>query len=314
MYKMNHSTIPRRYQGFAIVPLLFLVVLLGAVMSTGCASLRAKEEQLRFKSYLDDHQFESRIAHTDISREKDADLLKKGYVPIGSFKVTHDQDKAYGTDPTTRLLVEAADYGGELVTLSFNNETRTRTKRKKTKCLEVKRELVNMWDPYEAIDVWKEIEVCVRWEYEVKKIRVVESAGTVWRNEPDIVQEYANAILFMSIEDNNSSLVRGLIENDYVDVNVTDKFGWTPLIHVSFNGGRENYEMAKILVKKGAQVNARDGGGKTALIRAVMNENMDIAELLIKHGAVPRAVDNEGKSALDYASEENLGIIKKWLK
>ncbi len=269
---------------------------------------------MRYKSYLGDQSFSSRVKHADISNEPGPELLKEGYIPIGSFKMTQQPDREREVDPTSRARVIAVKYGGELLTLSANNEVRTKVKREKTKCLESKRQMVREWDPYEGVNVWKDIEECVRWEYKALKTRVIESAGIIWRKEPEILKKHADRIMFKLIEDNKPVLVRAFIENNYVKVNITDKFGWTPLMFVSFYGGEENYKLAGHLLKEGADVNARDSGGKTALMRAVINGNMDIAELLMKNGANPGAVDNTGKSAIDYASEEDRSIIRKWVE
>ena len=80
------------------------------------------------------------------------------------------------------------------------------------------------------------------------------------------------------------------------DVDV--KGGWaggTPL-HYAVGEGRN--EIAKLLIAKGANVNAKDGNGSTPLHYANTKE---IAEPLIAEGANVNAKNKDGKTPLDLA-------------
>ena len=57
-----------------------------------------------------------------------------------------------------------------------------------------------------------------------------------------------------------------------------------------------------MLLNKGADVNLQDAAGKTALIRAVLNDIPSFSKLL-QHGADVGMVDIDGNSALSYAAE-----------
>ena len=46
-----------------------------------------------------------------------------------------------------------------------------------------------------------------------------------------------------------------------------------------------NVEIVKVLVQKGADVNARNKNGLTSLTRATLNRQQDIVRLLQEHGA-----------------------------
>jgi len=48
---------------------------------------------------------------------------------------------------------------------------------------------------------------------------------------------------------------------------------------------KKYYEMAKMMIVKGANVNIRDNEGYTPLLRAVINNNVEIATLLLYAGA-----------------------------
>ncbi|MFC4335815.1 ankyrin repeat domain-containing protein [Salininema proteolyticum] len=53
---------------------------------------------------------------------------------------------------------------------------------------------------------------------------------------------------------------------------------------------------AREAVKAGADVEARDGEGRTALFTAVIEDHVDVAEVLVEHGADPDAPDSRGES------------------
>ena len=76
------------------------------------------------------------------------------------------------------------------------------------------------------------------------------------------------------------------------DVNAKDKNGNTPLHRASNSGGIEN---VKYLVEQGANVNAKDGFGATPLHGAF---SAGVAKYLIMHGADVNAKDNDGNTPL----------------
>ncbi|MFC1835335.1 ankyrin repeat domain-containing protein, partial [Thermodesulfobacteriota bacterium] len=56
----------------------------------------------------------------------------------------------------------------------------------------------------------------------------------------------------------------------------------TPMMHAAQSG---HLEVVKVLLKNGANVNATDRGGKTALSLAKWNSTKEIRRLLKAHGA-----------------------------
>ena len=73
-------------------------------------------------------------------------------------------------------------------------------------------------------------------------------------------------------------------------------------------------DIAQVLdaLAQGADVNARDPEhGETPLILAVMNRSVDIVRLLLEAGAEVNAIDDWGRTALFYApvSAESFGIL-----
>ena len=67
-----------------------------------------------------------------------------------------------------------------------------------------------------------------------------------------------------------------------------------------------NPEIVEALVRAGAELEARDGRGRTALHVAAMRNGL-VFERLLDLGADPAALDDEGKTPLDYA-RENIGL------
>ena len=62
--------------------------------------------------------------------------------------------------------------------------------------------------------------------------------------------------------------------------------------------------IVKAYIDAGADVNAKDIDGGTALMCVVALGRLNVVKELIKAGADVNAKDNNGKSALDYAKEE----------
>ena len=81
------------------------------------------------------------------------------------------------------------------------------------------------------------------------------------------------------------------------------KISKTPL-HIAVERGYK--DIAELLIKHGADVNAKDRYGETPLHYAARVGRRDIAELLIKHGANVNAKDMYSKTSCDYAEMDEL--------
>ena len=66
------------------------------------------------------------------------------------------------------------------------------------------------------------------------------------------------------------------------DVNMKDRFGWTPLHVAALNSGF--WSTAKLLIDRGADTNAGEECGRTPLQIAEQYGTEEIADLLRKHG------------------------------
>ena len=73
-------------------------------------------------------------------------------------------------------------------------------------------------------------------------------------------------------------------------------------------------EVAKLLVKKGANVNHSYEGGFTPLMHAAYAGNVELVNLLLGNGADPRAKNGDGKTALIFAGEKAHNNIVELLK
>ena len=96
------------------------------------------------------------------------------------------------------------------------------------------------------------------------------------------------------------------------DVNKTQPNGWTPLLFALYN---RNFELSRLLVEKGADVNAREWRtGNTALMLAASWGNAPIVQLLIQKGVEINAQQRAGNTALSYAVSYHHDDIVQLLK
>ena len=70
-----------------------------------------------------------------------------------------------------------------------------------------------------------------------------------------------------------------------------------------FSAEKGHVDVAKVLLRNGADVNAVQVVKRTALHLASENGHVDVAKLLIQNGADVNAVDDDEKTALHYVAE-----------
>lgn len=91
-----------------------------------------------------------------------------------------------------------------------------------------------------------------------------------------------------------------------------DKIGNTALTKAVTDG---NTDMVKLLLENRAITGARDKSGETPLISAVDQGKSDIAKMLIETGANLNTYDREGRTALMVAAEQgNADIVHTLLR
>jgi len=92
------------------------------------------------------------------------------------------------------------------------------------------------------------------------------------------------------------------------DPNAKAKYGATPLHEAALNG---RVDIVTLLLEHGADPNAQVKSGMTPLHLAASKGHVDVAKLLLKHGADPNAQDKHGNTPLhDAAFEGHVGIVK----
>jgi ankyrin repeat protein len=96
------------------------------------------------------------------------------------------------------------------------------------------------------------------------------------------------------------------------NINATDKNGWTTLMYATYNS--ENTSIAKLLLDNGVDINTKDNTGKTALMHAATSYRAGTVKFLIDNGADVNAKDNGGKTALQYAEEHGCTEIATILR
>jgi ankyrin repeat protein len=101
-----------------------------------------------------------------------------------------------------------------------------------------------------------------------------------------------------------------LLDGAHADPKDTTSY-WTPLLRAaSLNAGRE---ICELLVKFGADVNARDSENKSVLIIAIINGNQPLVELLVDNGVDVFFKNEYGKNAYDLAVAMDRRRVIKYL-
>jgi len=78
------------------------------------------------------------------------------------------------------------------------------------------------------------------------------------------------------------------------DLNMQNKYGWTPL-HVAIR--RDRRDMVEYLLEKGADIDKVDGVGWTPLMEAVMDDMPELVGYLVEKGADVSIANQRGATA-----------------
>ncbi len=119
----------------------------------------------------------------------------------------------------------------------------------------------------------------------------------------------SDASLLRYVQDGNEDFVKMLLLAG-VSPNATDSFaGETALHHAA--GHPRRLGILQVLVRAGANLNAQDKGGQTALFTAAIVRNNAAIRALLEAGADPWVRKNTGETALAYAdTDENRRCIR----
>ncbi len=148
--------------------------------------------------------------------------------------------------------------------------------------------------------------------------------------------------LLISIKKGDTDIIKLLVEKG-ADINVYDSTGKTPLIAAVESGSEtdaaflisngadvnrkssrgiaplfsavtdspKHLKMIALFSSKGADLNIKDGSGRTALMIACEKGYRRTVESLLRNGADSKLKDYSGKNAMDYAvKNQNSGIVK----
>ena len=113
---------------------------------------------------------------------------------------------------------------------------------------------------------------------------------------------------------NQPEVVRILLDAG-ADVNAKDRMGWTALIHSA--SANNNIEIAETLINARSDINARGTHGNTALIMATLKGNMAFVKALVEAGAdlnVSADTEGKGSTALSIAEKKAYMDIAEFLK
>ncbi|XP_055536159.1 putative ankyrin repeat protein RF_0381 [Wyeomyia smithii] len=106
--------------------------------------------------------------------------------------------------------------------------------------------------------------------------------------------------LLSYMEKKNDHLVKRLLEKDGIDLEARNKWGRTALLSITchFKSAQwygHSTETVQLLLDHGANINAADCDGNTALHMAFSSSERQLAEVLIRNGADLKAVNRDGK-------------------
>jgi len=132
--------------------------------------------------------------------------------------------------------------------------------------------------------------------------------------EEYLVSKDVNELLFNAVESNDIELAKYALEHSANTNNNFNYFGKASLILQAVRYGY--YEIAKLLVKYGADVNKADEFGVTPLFAAIENRNIEFANYLLDYGARTYYInENSQRCALQYAmSITDMNFIRTLLQ
>ena len=110
---------------------------------------------------------------------------------------------------------------------------------------------------------------------------------------------------------NGRTEIAKLLIDKGADVNAKTNTNWTPLMGAADKGYTD---IVKALIAGGADVNARDENSETALLKATRYGHTAIVKLLIDKGADTKAKTKTGDTALIWARRTNRTAIIALLK
>ncbi|KAH0562061.1 hypothetical protein GP486_003233 [Trichoglossum hirsutum] len=118
-----------------------------------------------------------------------------------------------------------------------------------------------------------------------------------------------DSILMIASIRGYEKVVRRLLEQG-ANVNAKDRYGYTALHWTAMNG---NEAVLKLLLEQGANADAKGENGETALHCAIKSEREALVKLLLEKGADVWAKDKIGRTALHWAAGHGNKLVVKLL-
>lgn len=124
--------------------------------------------------------------------------------------------------------------------------------------------------------------------------RETDEKETITKVEINYTNHNGNTSLALAVMDKHIEVAKLLIRYG-ADINKANNQGRTPLMQV------EDLESAKLLLENGAKIDRVDHTGKTALMFASHHGKKEIVKLLLEYKANTKIVDEDGRAAYDFA-------------
>ena len=126
---------------------------------------------------------------------------------------------------------------------------------------------------------------------------------------PNTTDKYGFSLAHRACTNNNIEILQLLIDHrSKINIQATDN--WTPLHLASVSGC---IKCISILYNNGANMNAIDIIGNSALHLSIISENPEISKELIKYGCNKKLKNNKGLIALESAKNRKLKQFYKIL-
>lgn len=123
----------------------------------------------------------------------------------------------------------------------------------------------------------------------------------------NVVDRRGRSLLHYSVGCNREEVFDYLVERG-IDINIEENVGWTPLL-LAIMQKREVFVQKLLALNAKANFNHENKEGTSVLMEAILNDDLSTARLLIEKGADVDALNNRGNSPLSIARREGLSEI-----
>lgn len=320
-----------------------------ALLTSGCAGMMKQlseelsGEKVEFEPVYK-AKFEARGRATVTALDAIA-LERDNYVRLGGLSVKFIDKRCFPKDgcsseshselPTSRLLREAAQYGGDVVVLGRNNARGQGQAVKNGRCLRTQTVSVprSVCD-YETVcsgascstrqticrTEYSYQEQCAEWEKIYGEEYYTSSHASVWRQDPELLAQVRfGDSFFEAIDRGDVGQVKALVAKG-MRADIYDLRGRYPLFAAV---GANSVPVAAFVLEKGARA---DEENSRALVTASEKNSNALVALLLEHGADPNAKiglwaafkqnakPEEGKPLINAVRQRNLAMVHTLLE